>query len=244
MPSLTGFNIRCTPSWQMSIFAICMILLFIRLGFWQLHRAEEKINMVNAHSALADQKPILWQEGSTLPAQYQQFRVQGQFLQKTLLLDNQHYHHQFGYHAVSPFVLSNGNVILIDRGWLPGDPTRQIFPPVESPRNIITLQGSAYYPSEKNWQLGQVFENDSANYVVIELIDTKLISQFLHKSVYPFIMRLGKDEANGYIREWTVVAMPPKRHYAYAVQWFAMALVILIIFIVLNCKKKHETHSY
>ncbi|WP_274544559.1 SURF1 family cytochrome oxidase biogenesis protein [Legionella oakridgensis] len=74
--------------------------------------------------------------------------------------------------------------------------------------------------------------------MVIEWIDTKIISQFLHKSVYPFIIRLDKKEANGFIRAWDIVSMPPQRHYAYAFQWFAIALVIFVLFISLNSKKR------
>lgn len=73
---------------------------------------------------------------------------------------------------------------------------------------------------------------------VVELLDVHLISQFLHKSVYPFIIRLNNHADNGYLREWPVVAMAPERHYGYALQWFAIALVILILFIALNLKKK------
>lgn len=238
MPSLTGFNIRFTPRWQMAALAIFTICLFTRLGFWQLQRADEKKQMLNAHHALTQQAPILWEPSSKLPIQYQQVGVQGRFLSKTLLLDNQHNHHQFGYHVLSPLMLANGQVLLVDRGWLAGNVTRQTLPVTETPTGFISLRGSVYYPSTKNWRLGQLLEKEQADSVVVELIDTKLIGQFLHKPVYPFIIRLGEHEANGFVREWAIVAMPPQRHYSYALQWFAMALVIFIIFIVLNCKKK------
>jgi len=243
MTSLTGFNRRFTPSWQMSIAALIAILILARLGFWQLQRADEKEQMLNAHHSLAQQKPILWEPNNKLPTQYQQIQVQGTYLAKTLLLDNQHHHHQFGYHVISPLLLANGQILLVDRGWLAGDITRQVLPMTKTPTGSIQVQGGVYYPSQKNWRLGQLFEKELDNSVVIELVDTKIIGQFLHKSVYPYIMRLGEHEASGYVREWAVVAMPPHRHYAYALQWFAMALVVFIIFIVLNTKKKYETKS-
>ena len=141
--------------------------------------------------------------------------------------------------------MANGEVLLVDRGWLLGDQTRQRLPVTDSPSGIINLVGSAYYPSAKTWVLGQMIEKEQANVVVIEFIDTQLIGQILHKSVYPFIIRLGKHEAGGYVRDWAIVSMPPQRHYAYALQWFAMALVILILYIALNLstKKKHENSS-
>jgi len=238
MPSLTGFNVRFTPRWQMSVLVIFTFILFIRLGFWQLQRADEKKQMLSAHQAHAQQAPIFWEPTHKLPTQYQQIQVQGHFISKVLLLDNQHYHHKFGFHALSPLMLANGNVVLVDRGWLVGDVTMQQLPSVDTPTGLITLRGSVYYPSAKNWRLGQLLEKEQANLVVIELVDTKLIGQFLHKSLYPFIIRLDEKEADGFVREWAIVAMPPQRHYAYALQWFVMAFVIFIIFLALNIKKK------
>lgn len=87
---------------------------------------------------------------------------------------------------------------------------------------------------------GAGLRREKNNVTIIERIDTKLIGQFLHKSVYPFIIRLDKANAQGYVREWSIVAMPAERHYAYALQWFAMAFVILILFIALNLKKKYD----
>ena len=243
MPSLAGFNVRFTPCWRMSLFALLSILFFTRLGFWQLQRADEKKQMLMVHRTFASQAPMVWQPSNKLPSQYQQLIVHGQFLPKLVLLDNQHYRHQFGYHVISPLVASNGHVILVDRGWLAGDITRQTLPVADMLTGTVNVEGSAYYPSAKNWILGQSLEKEQPNLVVVELVDIKLISQFLHKSVYPFIIRLGKHEANGFVRKWAIVAMPPERHNAYALQWFAMAFVIFILFIVLNIKKKHENSS-
>jgi surfeit locus 1 family protein len=65
----------------------------------------------------------------------------------------------------------------------------------------------------------------------------------LQKKVYPFIIRLDKQDAYGFVREWAIVSMPPQRHFAYAAQWFAMAGVILILFVALNVKRYEKTSS-
>lgn len=238
MFSLTGFNLRFTPRLGMSLLAIFAILFFARLGFWQLQRGEEKKQMISASQQLARQTPNVWQPDDKLPSQYQPLIISGFYLDTTFLLDNQHYQHQFGYQVISPLQLTNGTVILVDRGWIAGDLTRQKLPSIDIPKGTIDITGSAYYPSSKNWLLGQMLEKEQAGLIVIELIDPKIIEQFLHKSVYPFIIRLDKQAQHGFIREWSIVSMPPERHYAYALQWFVMAFVILIIFIALNLTKK------
>ncbi|KTC87551.1 MULTISPECIES: SURF1 family protein [Legionella] len=240
MVSLTCFNRRFTPKWWMVILSCLFIAVFLRLGFWQLARAEEKKQMLAVQANFAQQAPIIWKSGAARPEQYQQLQVAGNFLPQILLLDNQHYQHQFGYHVLNPLQLNDNQVVLIDRGWVAGDLNRELLPKITVPTAPLALKGYAYYPSDKNWVLGPAYERKKDNVTIIERIDTKLIGQFLHKSVYPFIIRLDKDNAQGYVREWSIVAMPPERHYAYALQWFAMALVILILFIALNLMKKYD----
>ncbi|RMX05247.1 SURF1 family protein [Legionella jordanis] len=242
MLSLTCFNYRFTPNWKMFLLTMCAMFLFTRLGFWQLQRGYEKKDILSAEARLGSVAPVPWNEHSPLPKQGQRILVTGTLLNETFLLDNQFYKHQFGYDILNPLELSSGDVILIDRGWIDGDLTRQKFPEVVIPSGNITLHGSAYFPSAKNWVLGQVIEKKQASLSIIERIETKTISQVLHKNVYPFIIRMGKEQANGYVRDWTVVSMTPQRHYAYAFQWFAMAFVTLVLFVALNLKKTHE-HS-
>jgi len=243
MPSVARFKVRFTPHWLITLFTLLVLLLFLRLGFWQLSRAQEKKDMLTANQRYEKRSPKKWHPAMRLPKQYELISVEGVFLPQVLLLDNQYYHHQLGYHVISPMALTIDTVVLVDRGWVPAPANRQNLPEIHRPRGVFSLAGSAYYPSEKNWLLGPLVEKEQPNIAVVELIKPKLISQFLHKSVYPFIIRLGKQEANGYEREWPIVAMSPERHYAYALQWFAFALIVLLLFVLLNMKKRHETTS-
>lgn len=241
MTRLSFHTRRFKPHWTMILLAVLAMALFLRLGFWQLDRAHEKKQMIALTKAFSRQAPTDWSFEQALPAHYQSLRVEGHFLPAVLLLDNQHYQHEFGYDVVSPLMLANGKVVLVDRGFVAGDVTRRLFPATETPLGLVRMTGSAYYPSEKTWLLGQVLEKKNADLAIMEQFDTQHISQFLHKSVYPFIIRLDKHAAHGFVREWPVVAMAPQRHYGYALQWFAIALVILILFIALNLK--HVTHE-
>lgn len=241
--SLTRFNYSFTLNWRLMLLALFAVMLFIYLGVWQLQRADEKKRLLVAEQALANQTPIFWQKGDKLPQQFQPLSVEGHYLPDLFLLDNQHYQHRFGYHVISPFELSGRGIILIDRGWVQGDITRQTLPVIQTPETTLRISGKAYYPSPKNWVLGDVLEHKSAKTAVVERIDTNMISQFLHKSVYPFIIRLNENDAFGYIRQWMTVSMLPERHYAYAIQWFIFAIVVLILFFALNIKKRNENNS-
>lgn len=237
MASLTAFQQRFIMKSLLAVLALLFILLFMRLGFWQLQRAHEKERIVQSEQQQANRAVMEWSPEDKWPAQFQTIAVKGHFLPQLFLLDNQHHEHQFGYNVISPLVLTNKQILLIDRGWVPGDVTRQSLPNIETPGEEVHISGQTYYPSEKKFYLGPLLEKKQDKIALIELLDTETIRHFLHKSVYPFIIRLDKKEANGFVREWHVIAMSPQRHYGYAFQWFAMAFVIAIIFAVLSFRK-------
>lgn len=55
------------------------------------------------------------------------------------------------------------------------------------------------------------------------------------------IVRLNPASPHGYVRDWQIVPFSPQRHLGYAFQWFALAVGMLVIFIVVNTNRKTET---
>ena len=49
------------------------------------------------------------------------------------------------------------------------------------------------------------------------------------RAVFPFEVRIQPDSPHALVAEWTVVNQSPSKHIGYAVQWFAMAAVLVII---------------
>ncbi|MCH9756418.1 MAG: SURF1 family protein [Gammaproteobacteria bacterium] len=237
--SISRFRYRFTwPHWGMCLLALVGIVFFSSLGVWQIHRASAKKITLAAEAAKARQAPELWLGDNNDVEPFKRVKFAGKFLPQILFLDNQYHAHHIGYHVISPVLMPTGRVILLDRGWVPAGATRQDLPKVDIPQEILDLSGVIYMPSAKTWVLGSGVESQQDNQMVIESFDFDLISQFLHKSVYPFIIRLDKSSPRGYVREWVTVVMPPARHLGYAFQWFALALVVLIVFVALNTGKK------
>jgi surfeit locus 1 family protein len=236
--SLSRFYKTFTFSWFMFIFMLFGVGLFVFLGFWQIERGFEKRDMLADFSAKARRAPLLWNAGAKSPDQFQKILVKGHFLPKVFLLDNQYRKHKFGYDYIQPLLLENGKVVLIDRGWFIsqsfGSRHDLSLPRVEILRvGSEEIEGTVYYPSRKSFVLGKPYEKISKNVILIETQDKVLFSKFLHKSVYPFIIRETVN-SNTLLQEWPVVAMSPSRHYAYALQWFGLAITSIIIGIVLK----------
>ncbi|MDF1677106.1 MAG: SURF1 family protein [Legionellaceae bacterium] len=222
----------------MSLLAFLGILLFVNLGAWQLHRADEKKQILAEQAEALTRAPELWLGEAREALPFKRIKFAGKFLPEVFFLDNQYHAHQIGYHVISPMLMPTGRVVLVDRGFVAAGATRQDLPDVNVPKEILDLSGYVYMPSKKTWVLGAEVERRHAQHMVIEALDVDMVSQLLHKSVYPFIIRLDKESPAGYVRDWVTVVMPPTRHLGYAFQWFALACVVLVIFIALNSRKK------
>lgn len=236
--SITFFHYRFTPKILSTIVMSLVIAGCIALGFWQLERAHTKESILNKFHTQHLQNFISVKK--LVPAQFQPIKVSGNFLDYNFFLDNQFHDHKVGYNVISAFKTTDNRVIFIDRGWVIDASQRQKIPKIITPARNLILRGYTYYPT-KMLALGNILEKKAAKFAIIEKIDINLMREILQISAYPFIMRLDKHEAFGFIRNWKLVSMPPKRHYAYAVQWFALAFSAFILYIWWNSRKFYET---
>lgn len=208
---------------------LAMIGLCVKLGFWQLQRADEKKQLQHQRQQLANKKPMrLTQQAK--PLQYQTAQVVGHYIQPTFYLDNQHYRHRFGYDIISPFVSQDGVLILVNRGWVPGDISRKFLPDVTTSQKRIALSGYVYYPQNPTWQLGPLLEKKSSNAYLLEQVNIDQVESLLPGRIARYTLRLRPDLAQPFVRAWPIVSMPPGRHVGYAIQWFVMAVALTLMF--------------
>ena len=69
------------------------------------------------------------------------------------------------------------------------------------------------------------------------------LERALGQQVFPWIILLDADQADGYVREWRPSVFPPERHLAYAVTWFALALTVAIAWAVVARKRGGARHD-
>lgn len=220
---------------------ILAVVVCVHLGCWQLHRADEKKEMLEQQQQLAQHSPVHLSKLSE-PIQYQQALLTGRFLSPLFYLDNQHYQHQFGYDIISPFQTNDGLIVLVNRGWMAGGMTRRSLPKVETSTQSTTIKGYVYYPTLMSWRLGPQIEKKRHNQYLLEQIDIEAVRSLLSQPLADFTIRLQSDSDNGLVQDWHIVAMSPNRHIGYAIQWFAMALGFVIM-IGYFLKKQYEAKS-
>jgi surfeit locus 1 family protein len=60
-------------------------------------------------------------------------------------------------------------------------------------------------------------------------LDFRTINEQLKEPVYPVEVRLAEDQAGGLIRHWPAVHININQNLSYALQWFALALLVSLV---------------
>lgn len=238
------------PKLLSTLMTIVGLCLLIALGFWQLDRAQQKTMILDQYSARSKAKPLQLNKIKSIADKYdfRNIEVSGVFDNAHIfLLDNQFYQHRVGYQVLTPlYPKGDDKVVLINRGWIPRGVERSKLPVIQPITGQHVLQGIIALPNKKAFTLSNHPENPQQWPRIIEKIDLQQIGQILQRRVFQFVIKLSPQSAHGFARHWTPVIMKPARHIGYAVQWFSLALTLLIIYIFVNCKPKEvndETQS-
>ncbi|MDX1804296.1 MAG: SURF1 family protein [Alcanivorax sp.] len=220
---------------------VAVAALCIRLGVWQLHRADQKSQWLAAQATREARPPAWLHTLLALPADQRQHRaisVRGRFdNHHNILLDNRILNGVAGYHLFTPLHTGDGHWVLVNRGWLPWGNSRQTLPDITPVPGTISLTGTVYQPSSRTLVLKDVPLPDNQWPLRVEKVDFAAIGEKLGVELAPLEIRVAPKQALGGVsplpRHWRdVPIMGPDRHRAYALQWFLMALVAVIFFIV------------
>lgn len=224
-------------NWRLNLLALFFFILFCRLGVWQLQRAHEKIALLKTYESRHHTTP--------LNIDHLNLKENWLFYPVTLLgyydnahpilLDNKTEQGLAGYEVYVPFITqSSHHVVLIDRGFMNIAADRKVLPSIEPILGTQSITGLLINPPVY-FALGKMIEGPIAFPLRVEFIELRELSKVLHQSIFPYLVIPSKN-LNADIEQNIISLNPvsPLRHRAYAVQWFAFALTLLILFISLN----------
>lgn len=99
------------------------------------------------------------------------------------------------------------------------------------PKETVTVEGIATAFPALGFHFESPADGEYNQWPKIELeLDADKLSKALGYPVTDFLVLSDPDNKHGFIRNWQFKpAISPQKHRAYAVQWFAMAVVLVII---------------
>lgn len=237
------FKPRLIPT----ILVLVLLPVLLRLGFWQLARANEKRAIIaEQHAKLALPPKVIDRPlRDTANLQFHRLQVTGTFLVKyQVYIDNKIHQNKVGYDIVTPMRIgSSEQYVLVDRGWVPMGASRAELPQIDTPKQEVSIVGIAKYNTKDVVSFGDGNRSNQGWPAVVRWVDIKAISKETKLNLLPFMLLLDPQSQYGYVREWKFINMPPEKHVSYAVQWFAMAFALVVIYLVVNLKRISKTEK-
>jgi len=216
---------------------LLVLALLVWLGIWQLDRAAQSRAQL-ADYARSDTAPVPLPPASRPLPRYARVRLAGHYLaERQFLLDNMTHAGVAGYRVLTPFATSGGDTVLVDRGWVPPGPRRTTLPAIAVGGDARELSGRIDALPRPGIEL-EAAPGSGPWPRVVGFPRLPELGAALGRPLYPGIVLLDADAPDGYLRDWRPGGMPPERHVGYAVQWFALALTLVIGYVIASLRKR------
>ena len=242
-------NKRFKPALAPTLIVVLMTGVLVSLGVWQLHRAEQKLQLLQRYEN-APRLPALAATGleSDLATHWREYRYRRVRLMGAydaghqILLENQISHGRVGVMVITPFILADsGAVVLVNRGWTAAaGAAREVIEngPAAAPRRV---RGLLNHPPAVGMRLGSPDDSKQGWPKPMPYVDLEWMALQLGRPVLPWVVLLARDEADGYHRDWRPsVRMGPEKHKGYAVQWFSLAGALVFLFVAGSMKPENR----
>lgn len=164
--------------------------------------------------------------------------ARGTFLARdTFFLDNKVMHGVAGYHVITPLKPeSGGTYVLVNRGWVAvGDRSR--LPGVPAPEGLETIEGVAVVPGKRFLELAPEADSGSLRQNLVLSRE----EERLGLNLQPFVIEQTSDARDGLVRAWERPDAGIERHRSYALQWYSLAALAAILYVVLGFRRTRST---
>lgn len=207
--------------------AVVLVVFFTALGFWQLDRAEEKRALLAAFAA--DGEPVPVAQG-LVPPDFERLRATGHFLaDRQFLIDNIVVDGRLGFYVITPMVLESGGLLLVNRGWTPETGEAPAIAIDDATRSVT---GRAGHLPRVGLRPGEAMAEGSGWPKVATFPTADELARELGRDVLPFVLLADADPGSGLLCRWEPREIGPSRHLGYAFQWFALAVAVAAVTVV------------
>jgi cytochrome oxidase assembly protein ShyY1 len=230
------------------VLAVAAAAAFARAGVWQLDRMHEKQAMLDAvHSTLVAKHagPLVLAADPARARDYDWAAGEGHFLDvPAVLLDNQGRENVgAGVRAYRVFQPAKGTPLLVELGWLPL-PGNRALPRVPVPAGVHAVSGLLLPPPSPGLFRGAATPQPDGTLLAIALQPEALRGALHLAALAPRVLKLDPAQAlpadaPPYVRDLDILpsTLPPERHLGYAVQWFGLALAVVVTALVVTVRK-------
>jgi surfeit locus 1 family protein len=237
---------RFQPSPAFTLLMLLLCVMFVALGRWQWRRG---IYRSAEHARFERGAREVVALGSTPLARlpdYQQVSITGTYdPAHQFLLDNMSYRDLDGYQVLTPLERPGGELVLVDRGWVPFLGSRSKLPDISiKSTGVVTITGRVGDLPAAGLASGRAPPPDSGPWPRVTSFPTlSQLGSVLGRPLGARIILLDPRAPDGYVRDWRLPGIPPMQNFAYAFEWWCFAIAAVIIWGVVSSKRGTEVQS-
>jgi surfeit locus 1 family protein len=221
-----------------TLFMAAVLALLVGLGVWQLQRLQWKEGLIAQIEARVHAPPVTLKQAVARARagediSYLRVTTEGRF-------DHSKERHLYavtdegvGWHVITPLTISDGEVVLIDRGIVPDalkDPSTRRQGEIEGTVTVTGLarqaESQGRFTPDNEPEQNRWFWRDLGGL-------TRSMFPGSEPEVAPFIIEAERsDVPGGWPRGGATRLDIPNDHLQYAITWFLLAFCLLIIYVV------------
>jgi cytochrome oxidase assembly protein ShyY1 len=241
-----------------TIAMLVVMAIGVTAGLWQMSRAAGKLNkavILESQIALPPLDLNAKPQWTLAEADSRRISAKGTFLPNEVIwLDNRPKPNsaaakagsgQSGFYVLMPLQIAGMDnvVVWVQRGWAPRNrEDRLALPPITTPVGEVTVEGIGVAQPERVFELGDGGEGAGGITRVQQNLDLGKEQARHQWQQIPFVIKqIGGSENEGLSRNWTLSASGVDRHYAYAFQWFALALSAFLFWLIHGLLRIRQT---
>ncbi|MBI5108939.1 MAG: SURF1 family protein [Rhodocyclales bacterium] len=230
------------PRLATSLATLFAVLLFSHLGAWQVQRADQarEAQALRAEGARQPVIDLARVPAGEMPALlWRPVTVAGAWqAPATVLLDNQIEAGRAGYRMYGLLRPTGcACALLVDRGWLAPGPDRARVPGLEAlPDPGMPVRGRLIPLPAAGIGVRNDVEVLPDGVLRVQRLDVGALPTGPGIRILPLVLEPDQRAIDGAARQRA--ESRADRHTAYAVQWFAFALIAAILYLVLNLKRR------
>lgn len=223
-----------------TLLVIIVALVCVRLGFWQLDRLQQKRDFDAALLSRTAMEPV---DVAGLPAtpegsMYRRATATGTFdATGEVLLYGRARDGEPGNHVLTPLLLEDGIVLIVDRGWVPA--SVDAAPAIDAPPPAGTIEVEGILLPGEDGDAGPLGEHRLLKRVDLQRLDDDLSGDVL--PVYLRITPSPQSDGSTLPDPQPVERLEEGPHLGYAIQWFVFAVIAIVGWIVLFRRDVHRT---
>lgn len=230
---------RFRPGLVPSLAVAILLPLLLGLGFWQLDRAGQKRAIEDDFAAGDQIEMVSSPAGMEILPRYRRVSLRGHFDgSRQFLLDNMTDGGAAGYQVLTPF-LPHGwdRWVIVNRGWVKKDFASPALPDLAVAETDREIRGRLAPLPRPGLALAAAEQADRSWPRVAQFPAMGELEAALERPLADRSVLLDPEAPDGFLRRWQPASLGPERHIGYAVQWFALAATLLIIYFVVNLKR-------